>query len=274
MAVTHNALHRFIQGVTNHAASHPLGLMTLKEDPTQWSIFFDDFNSMQSTGSMPIGDMAAAEGDDFGNWEFTEGIDNDWESSFPTGSPEQGVLSLASEGAILAETIILNQAARGGFLLSSTSVWVMEARWSLHAATDTDGAAFIGLATDTDEAGLFAATATSIAAANALGFGVFNASNNIDATFRVGSVSTSIATIGTCGTTAEKWQTTSLACDGATVRAYLDGALQTNTVSTGTSTPTTVVYPTISFEQDGSTASAVTGQIDYFLFAVQTTDRD
>jgi len=254
MAVTHNALNRYVQGVSNRAANHPLGLLTIP-DKNEWTIFFDDFIALPSviSGSTAI---EAQSGDvEVDQWTVNMGADDDVDIAQRAAvNNAAGVWNFVSEGITEAENLYMDLEG-GPFQIDSGVPFIFEARFSAFSATDTEKAVFVGLA---DAAGtvatLFAAGEASLVGNNMLGFVVFDASDNIHAVTRIASSETRATTIATSGTTTLRFNTLTIAYDGVTARVYANGTEQSTTFTTA-ELPTVDLTPCVHMEDPASEAA-------------------
>ena len=273
MAVVHNSLHRFIQGVTNHQASHPLGLLTIP-DVTEWSIFFDDFMSVPSTIAGVAGVEAGLADVEAGHWTLREGIENSVDITQRAAvANSAGVWDLETvEGIIEGDTMYMDIEG-APFKFEENVPLILETRFSLFAATTTEGVAWVGLADGGgDEGTMFDSTEAALTSNNCFGFVCFDASNNIHAVSRIADAETRVSTIATSGTTALRFNTLTMAFDGQTVRVYANGVEQANTISFA-SLPTVDLTPCVHI-QDGAAEGVATVNLDLdYILVAKRADR-
>ena len=270
MAVTHNALNRYVQGVSNRAANHPLGLLTIP-DRNEWTIFFDDFLTLPSVISGSTAIEAETADVEVGQWTVHMGADDDVDIAQRAAvANSAGVWNFANEGIIEGENVYMDLEG-GPFQIDSGVPFILEVRFSAFSASTGEKAMFVGLAdAGGDETTLFVPNGGSLQGNNMLGFAIFDTSNNIHAVTRIADSETRATTIATSGSTALRFNTLTIAYDGTTAQVFANGALQSTEFTTA-QLPTVDLTPCMHMEDAASeAANAVTLDLDYILVAKHT----
>lgn len=217
------ALRRFTDGISNVAASNPLGNMPFF-DPTKYAVFFDDFLAYDKTQLIA-------------GVPYTLTVEN---ACVDTIIGPTGVLVLTCGGADNDSGQL--QTVEAPFQLSSTKKFFFETKIKVDKATGTIGEQefFVGLASLQTTTNFMAADGLSRTMDDAIGFISYDGSANVDCLQGENDVySTSAAATTYADVT---WMVLSAYSDGVTTTFYKDDVALT---TLNTNPPTSVVAPTL-----------------------------